>query len=720
MSKRRADSTSGSGSGSSSSSSSSESDAESGLVTSPNKRQRTGVAANSPPPKLIANDSDSETSDSDDDWDASGKKKKPKKKKAKASAGKMNRKPSGGNDSHSDPEEGEVSDNSDSDGGARKSGSSSSYSSSESEEEFNDGYDENLMGDDNDQARLASMTEKEREEELFNRNERREVMRTRFEIEKKLKAAKRKEQHKKKSSSKSKSDYKDKGLKDWGDKDLDKDVKERSKERKKTVEENKGRTDKKAQAMNALKARREEKKEREEKEKQRMEDRKNDDKDGDLDGVSADANKKKLKASDVYSDDSGSDSDTGSDFSTEKHGVANKSSFPPSTKRQQSSSSSSSSDSDDDEKSSKTKKPVFVESKEQLGRIRLSRHKLEKWVHAPFLKRAVVGCFVRIGIGMNNGRSVYRIAEIIDVCETGKIYQLGPTRTNKGLRLRHGAQERVFRLEFVSNQDFSDSEFKKWMDDCNTQGTSPPTLEDIQKKLNDIKEAANFEFNEEDINQMLEEKSRFRKTPYNYAMRKNQLMKERQIALIKGEEEETERLTKELAELEERADELSKRSLSSTLSSISFINERNRKRNVERAEEAILEEIRASGGQKTEDPFTRRSTRPGKSGSYRPNGETLPSTTEVLSAPTSKVLEGQAAASNHEIRTEPKDKGKTLVAKPKTSDLFSAHDFDIKIDLEVPLPSQPVVVTPKPVANLKEQPRRSLNLEDYKKKRGLI
>lgn len=86
----------------------------------------------------------------------------------------------------------------------------------------------------------------------------------RFEIEKKLKAAKRKEQHKKKSSHKGKRDNTDKGLsnKDWGDKDLDKDVKERSKERKKTVEENKGRTDKKAQAMNALKARREEKKER--------------------------------------------------------------------------------------------------------------------------------------------------------------------------------------------------------------------------------------------------------------------------------------------------------------------------------------------------------------------------------------------------------------------------------------------------------------------------
>ena len=40
------------------------------------------------------------------------------------------------------------------------------------------------------------------------------------------------------------------------------DAKERSKERKKTVEENRGKVDKKAAAMNMLKARREERRER--------------------------------------------------------------------------------------------------------------------------------------------------------------------------------------------------------------------------------------------------------------------------------------------------------------------------------------------------------------------------------------------------------------------------------------------------------------------------
>ena len=46
-------------------------------------------------------------------------------------------------------------------------------------EEFNDGYDENLMGNDEDRERLEQMTEKEREQEIFNRLEKREVLRTR-------------------------------------------------------------------------------------------------------------------------------------------------------------------------------------------------------------------------------------------------------------------------------------------------------------------------------------------------------------------------------------------------------------------------------------------------------------------------------------------------------------------------------------------------------------
>lgn len=64
---------------------------------------------------------------------------------------------------------------------------------------------------------------------------------------------------------------------------------------------------------------------------------------------------------------------------------------------------------------------------------------------------------------------------------------------------RHGAQERVFRLEFISNQDFTDSEFSKWKETCALQAISLPTMDDVEKKIKDIREAMVYEFKEEDI-----------------------------------------------------------------------------------------------------------------------------------------------------------------------------------------------------------------------------
>lgn len=57
--------------------------------------------------------------------------------------------------------------------------------------DFDDGYDSNLMGNAADVEMLNSMTEVEREKELFKRMERREALKARRMIEKRLKASKR-------------------------------------------------------------------------------------------------------------------------------------------------------------------------------------------------------------------------------------------------------------------------------------------------------------------------------------------------------------------------------------------------------------------------------------------------------------------------------------------------------------------------------------------------
>lgn len=64
---------------------------------------------------------------------------------------------------------------------------------------------------------------------------------------------------------------------------------------------------------------------------------------------------------------------------------------------------------------------------------------------------------------------------------------------------RHGSDERVFRLEFVSNQDFTDTEFFRWKDAVAAHGIQLPTREDIEKKIKDIESASNYEYKEDDI-----------------------------------------------------------------------------------------------------------------------------------------------------------------------------------------------------------------------------
>lgn len=69
--------------------------------------------------------------------------------------------------------------------------------------------------------------------------------------------------------------------------------------------------------------------------------------------------------------------------------------------------------------------------------------------------------------------------------------------------MRHGKQERVFRLEFISNQEFTDVEYGKWLEATRQADILMPTKDTIQQKQADIKEALNYEFNEQDIERIV-------------------------------------------------------------------------------------------------------------------------------------------------------------------------------------------------------------------------
>lgn len=658
------------------------------------KRKRHTSESQSKPASQSSGGSDSESSSgSDGEWRGDGKKSRKKKKikKTQRKSVVTSSESESEGEIKSEPEEGEVSDSGDDSG----------------DEQFHDGFDENLIGDEEDKQRLEDMTEKEREQELFDRMERRALLKTRFEIEKKLKHAKKLEQKKKK----------EKGGEAAGPKGVVGIVaSKRSQERRKDMESKKD--NKKLTAMQELKARREEKKNREELKQQEEE------------------KKKPLKASDIYSDDD-DDDDEGEDKTDKRkeEGEQEKDdSDSDSSSRSSSSRSSRSSyrsDSSDDESRPKSRKRYTpISSKDVLAKIRLSRHKLERWCHMPFFRDTVVGCFVRIGIGNHDSRPVYRVAEIIDVVETAKIYQLGTTRTNKGLKLRHGSSERVYRLEFVSNQDFTESEFFKWKEAVMLGGMMLPSNEDVQKKLKDIQLAHQFKFKDEDIEKIVAEKQRFQKNPHNYALKKTELLKRREEAVLKGDHEMTVKFQQELDSLEERAEDLDKLR-SQSISSISYINQRNRLRNQIEKEEAMKQEFQAMKGAAA-DPFTRRHSRPTLVTKSR-DPASLNQPTEIDEAKKKEMEEqrkklveqniGQNMASlNKEKKNDSMSFGSPRTGERKISDdPFADHDFEIKIDMDLSTTNTAVVVQNRPTPQFKPgAPRRSLNLDEYKKMKGLI
>uniref|UniRef100_A0A674B1W3 RNA polymerase-associated protein RTF1 homolog n=1 Tax=Salmo trutta TaxID=8032 RepID=A0A674B1W3_SALTR len=632
--------------------------------------------------------SDSETSDSDDEWTAGGpkvkKKVKPgkptttekKKEAAKKRVHKAASSGSSGGDSSADssaPEEGEVSDS--------ESNTSASSSDSSSEDDvFRDGYGEDLMGDEEDRARLEQMTEKEREQELFNRIEKREVLKRRFEIKKKLKTAKKKEKEEKKKKDEEEQKKRSSGHhEDRTHQDLQ--VMSHNKERRTKRDE---KLDKKSQAMEELKAEREKKKTR---------------------TAELLAKRQPLKTSEVYSDDEEEEEEEDDDKSSVKSDRSSR----------------SSSYSEDEEKEETPPKSQPVSLPDELNRIRLSRHKLERWCHMPFFQKTVSGCFVRIGIGNSSSKPVYRVAEIVDVVETAKVYQLGTTRTNKGLQLQHGGDTRVFRLEFVSNQEFTENEFMKWKEAMIIASMQVPTLDEINKKEQAIKEACNYKFNDKDIEDIVKEKDRFRKAPSNYAMKKTSLLKDKAMAEESGEGDRAKEIQDQLNELEERAEHLD-RQRTKNISAISYINQRNRSWNIVESEKALVVSIPSLCWGRV--PFGMHVSVClcfGQARDPSVHAAILQHLNEKYGEGSGKEMDLEFEMGRGAGQAALKVIDPTKNTSDLSEDLFKVHDFDVKIDLQVPnAEAKSLSVSANTLAVKDGAPRRSLNLEDYKKRRGLI
>ena len=185
-----------------------------------------------------------------------------------------------------------------------------------------------------------------------------------------------------------------------------------------------------------------------------------------------------------------------------------------------------------------------------------------------------------------------------------------------------------------------------------------------------------------------------------------------------------------LNEIEERAEELDRRR-THTISSVALINDRNRKANVSKAEEAIRLEMRREKKEgKVDNPFKRRKCNPRM---VTKVSEAEPEIKEKVPQELKRKIESNVMTNSKESlhppekqakKNDSENEGHTNGTSNGKEDLFDAHNFDIEIDVDTNVvAANPVNVNLKPVSLATKDvglSKRSLNLDDYKKKRGLI
>ncbi|KAF9161976.1 RNA polymerase-associated protein rtf1 [Actinomortierella ambigua] len=269
-------------------------------------------------------------------------------------------------------------------------------------------------------------------------------------------------------------------------------------------------------------------------------------------------------------------------------------------------------DSSSKKKSSSSKaKPKEPATLQDLNDIRLGRDKLEKWCFHPFFKDTVTGCFVRLLVGERGGRPVYRACEVIGVNKYHKLYTMGQTRTNVTLILRHGAAERPFTMDNLSNQPFTHDEFRRFEVQMTQDKLEMVDIDQVERKKKDIQHARDYVMTDKEIEDMIALKRAMNQGKLNPIVHRNILEQQKSTFQTEEEIEEAERQLQQLRQQEVAA----KDRRSDQLDVWARLNERNR--TINRTEgrqaegrQATARKQRSAAGKDNFDPFARLRTIP--------------------------------------------------------------------------------------------------------------
>ena len=220
---------------------------------------------------------------------------------------------------------------------------------------------------------------------------------------------------------------------------------------------------------------------------------------------------------------------------------------------------------------------------------------------------------VIVGVAETNKKETYRAAEVLNVLKCAKIYELGSTRTNQALNVKIGNSKRGFRLNYISNQPFTESEFQFYKQQMEKNNLNLPNLKfckDKAKEIDKLKKDAEQQLTTQEFERMVENKKKFRHRPTSFARKKSALIKQLQEAEQSKDMLMMNRLNKELADLDNSAEKIDTDRIGSQCNA-NAINDKIRATfNNAAKQNAVIRSNKEYRDSKQVNPFMRRKTTP--------------------------------------------------------------------------------------------------------------
>lgn len=268
--------------------------------------------------------------------------------------------------------------------------------------------------------------------------------------------------------------------------------------------------------------------------------------------------------------------------------------------------------------SSKFKRKSFERAKlEDIQKILVGRSILHKYCYYSDFSDAVIGCFGRVNIGIDRRtkRPMYRLVTITDVKSIPeKAYDLPKFKCDIYLTVNQNReQSKTFPINIFSDSPLTSEELERYVHELNKTGEELPYLDDVNEKYEILQHMLNRGISDKDINEIMEKKQKLLSNiqSYDAVYKKARLLDQLKIAEQTNDEQKATEVAKKISELEKVL--ISKNmsgNNSESLSTMSKVNERNRKLNHESIRKAEVKSSQArkvleSGGG---DPFSRLKT----------------------------------------------------------------------------------------------------------------